>query len=490
MDTKNCVISAVGCNSLHRKWLDGEPNFDLHLIVYDDSMEKFRSDTKYIYHLKGYKLKTVYQYLSTHPELQEQYDYFFLPDDDILMEASTINKLFDSMRRYHLKIAQPALTMSYYSWPHTLKDKYCKLRYTNFIEMMVPCFSKEALGKVLFTFNENETGWGTEAHWPLLINAEQKDIAIIDEVSVVHTRPVQSGSLRHREENTTYLQKYHLTIQIQEYGIIPANNEHLFFCSRIRQKQLTYMLIHWIEEEKIATLSVGEDGHFGYAHFLFLLAHITEAQKYADIATKVLDMAQDWLETVKNDMSFRHGITGCCWLVEYLAQKGIIDDNPQEILEEIDEHIGQYLNAHQDKLSFTELAGIGRYYKQKWENRRIEENMENFKKVAELLRKKMAEEEFVTDIGTIADTLMILQASGLEYNRQIHKLEKQIGNTPCTSMEHIHNMFRMYELTQKEYFRISVWEELENLPPMILNLNDAIALAEILYYKKTNIYHD
>lgn len=105
MDTKNCVISAIGRNSLHRKWLEGEPHFDLHLIVYDDSMEKFRGDTAYICHLKGYKLKVIYQYLSAHPELQGRYDYFFLSDDDILMNAATINALFEAMCHYRLKIA-------------------------------------------------------------------------------------------------------------------------------------------------------------------------------------------------------------------------------------------------------------------------------------------------------------------------------------------------------------------------------------------------
>lgn len=55
MNHSNCVISAVGRNSLHRMWLKGECNFDLHLVVYDDSIEEFRGDTEYICHIKGYK---------------------------------------------------------------------------------------------------------------------------------------------------------------------------------------------------------------------------------------------------------------------------------------------------------------------------------------------------------------------------------------------------------------------------------------------------
>ena len=169
MSKRNCVISAVGKNSLHRMWTKGDEDFDLHLIVYDDSLEQFRHDAKYAYHIKGYKLKVIYKYLEANPQFKDMYDYFFLPDDDILMDTVTINALFEAMKRYDLKIAQPALRMSYYTWPHTLYDRYSKLRYTNFVEMMVPCFCREALQKVLFTFNENETGWGTETHWPLLM---------------------------------------------------------------------------------------------------------------------------------------------------------------------------------------------------------------------------------------------------------------------------------------------------------------------------------
>ena len=156
MNHSNCVISAVGRSSLHRMWLKGECNFDLHLVVYDDSMEEFRGDTEYICHIKGYKLRVVYRYLEMYPELKERYNYFFFPDDDIQMDAAVINTLFEAMRRYRLQIAQPALRMSYYTWSHTLQDRYCKLRYINFVEMMVPCFSREACSLLMRTRRDGE----------------------------------------------------------------------------------------------------------------------------------------------------------------------------------------------------------------------------------------------------------------------------------------------------------------------------------------------
>ena len=71
MSKRNCVISAVGKNSLHRMWTKGDKDFDLHLIVYDDSLEQFRHDAKYACHIKGYKLKVIYKYLEANPQFKD-----------------------------------------------------------------------------------------------------------------------------------------------------------------------------------------------------------------------------------------------------------------------------------------------------------------------------------------------------------------------------------------------------------------------------------
>ena len=371
MNSTNCLIAAVGKNSLHKMWIKGYCNFNLHLIVYDDSIDKYIGDTNHICYIKGFKLRIIYKYLDSNPQIKNKYDYYFFPDDDITMSSETINSLFSSMRYYKLKIAQPALAMSYYSWEHTLKDNCCKLRYTNFIEMMVPCFSREALNQVLVTFNENETGWGTETHWPLLIDSNQKDMAIIDEISVAHTRWIQSGQPIHLKELAAYLQKYNLVTKVHEYGYIPINSNQYLLCDRNRYHQIERTLTHWIQNEKVTSPFVGEDGYFGYIHFLFLFSRITHSKKYADSAYDLLARTQMSLGRIKDNMNFKHGITGCCWLIEFLAQHRLIDDNPQDILKHADIHIKQYLKHHQSEMSFSELTGIGRYFLIKSENRPI-----------------------------------------------------------------------------------------------------------------------
>lgn len=208
---KHCIIATIGSTSLHREWINNNSKFDLHLIVYDDSYELFKNDSPYVTASKGYKFKLIYNYLCSNPDLIEQYDYFYMPDDDISITSANIQKLFRFMKKYQLAVAQPAITNSFYSYPHTAKYKDSILRHTNFVEIMQPCFSREALKKVLFTFDETISGWGIDFHWGKILNYTEYNMAIIDDIDSIHTRPVQSN---HHQELSGYMKKYNLSFDI------------------------------------------------------------------------------------------------------------------------------------------------------------------------------------------------------------------------------------------------------------------------------------
>ena len=220
---KNAVFVAAGKDSLHRQLLKGEADFDLHLLIYDDSYNKYCNDSDFICADAGYKMDMTYRYLHRHPELIEKYEYFFLMDDDIEMSTEEVNKLFRMMRKYNLKIAQPSLVMSYYTYEHTLHNPLCILRYTNFVEMMVPCFSREALIKVLPTFEKKVRGCGIEFHWPILINTNHQDMAILDEICATHIRQLQTWSDEDERHTQEYLRHHGLSRGTVEYSYIPKN---------------------------------------------------------------------------------------------------------------------------------------------------------------------------------------------------------------------------------------------------------------------------
>ena len=242
---KNAVFVPVGKDSLHRQLLKGDADFDLHLLIYDGSYNKFCNDSDFVACDAGYKMDMTYRYLHRHPELFEKYEYFFLLDDDIVISTEDVNRLFSMMREYQLKIAQPSLVMSYYTYKHTDFHPFYILRYTNFVEMMMPCFSRDALKAVLPTFEQKIRWCGIEMHWPVLVGSNHKDMAIVDAVSAKHTRPVQSWNSLSQLQQENYLKKHNLSWSIEMYGGLPLDNvdfegkqafdEVRTYCEKIKQ---------------------------------------------------------------------------------------------------------------------------------------------------------------------------------------------------------------------------------------------------------------
>lgn len=242
---KNAVFVPVGKDSLHRQLLKGDADFDLHLLIYDGSYNKFCNDSDFVACDAGYKMDMTYRYLHRRPELFEKYEYFFLLDDDIVISTEDVNRLFSMMREYQLKIAQPSLVMSYYTYKHTAFHPFYILRYTNFVEMMMPCFSRDALKAVLPTFEQKIRWCGIEMHWPVLVGSNHKDMAIVDAVSAKHTRPVQSWNSLSQLQQENYLKKHNLSWSIEMYGGLPLDNvdfegkqafdELRTYCEKIKQ---------------------------------------------------------------------------------------------------------------------------------------------------------------------------------------------------------------------------------------------------------------
>jgi len=439
---KCCVISAVGKNSLHREWLKEEVDFDLHLIVYDDSYTKFYNDTAFISCQRGYKFKLVYDYLIKHPVYLEKYEYFYIPDDDILIDTDNISKLFKNMRQFALHIAQPALSDSYYTYLHTLKDKFCKLRYSNFVEMMTPCFSREALQKVLFTFNENNSGWGIEYHWSELIGFSGTEMAVIDDLHCVHTRPIQSNNPHNVEKLANYLDRYSLSREIREYGYIPAENyeiKSVLFKNRetyqIFQHHLDLVvniLFQAFYEGKI--IQDGLNGKIGLARLFVLYYRLTRKKKYSDIADGIWDMISNRIGLLKDDAGLFTGLPGFCWYIEFLAQHEYIENATDEILEELCPRLNEQCSDLIDNcVSINYLIGFSQHYIARLNN-------ENFKisngehatekdylnrltdKIIELALKSREEKEIANTVLFLSQILVVMP----EYEFDISQIKTLI----------------------------------------------------------------
>lgn len=194
MKRRNLVVVRAGRTSLHGGWLElpyTERNFDLLVSYYDeDAFNAFQAeDGVRAVLVPGGKWDGLYRTL-TGVDV-EAYDYFWLPDDDIAATAADVNAIFDLCSRYGLAVAQPALTHdSYFSHFILNRCPGFRLRYTNFVEIMVPCLSREVLLRALPLFRDTMSGFGLDCIWHRWPESGAFRVAILDAVAVHHTRPV------------------------------------------------------------------------------------------------------------------------------------------------------------------------------------------------------------------------------------------------------------------------------------------------------------
>lgn len=190
---RNLVIVRAGNSSLHPKWLAGarERSWDLLVNYFGDDPDKYKDQDIVRIDSKGPKWPALKALIETHRAIIDRYDYVWLPDDDIACNANDINKLFEIARDENLALCQPALTLnSYFTWGVTLKPLFTRLRFTNFVEIMVPCFERDFLIRCLPTMADNLSGFGLDFIWPKMLEGTANRTAIVDAVSVTHTRPL------------------------------------------------------------------------------------------------------------------------------------------------------------------------------------------------------------------------------------------------------------------------------------------------------------
>lgn len=226
---KNLVICCVGDGSLHPQWLEGPKDFDLFLIYFGNEPGQYQEQCQYYAQAKGSKWQLLSSQIAEHWHWIKNYDAIWLPDDDIKTDAANINLMFDYFHRYRLPLAQPALTPdSYISLKITRQRDWAALRYTNFVEVMVPIMTSDVLEMLLPTFTLNKTGWGVDYYWNKLIrDSGRGPLGIIDAAAVTHTRPVntnggfyQAMGINPGEEKREVLRRFKLSKKKRHYGAV------------------------------------------------------------------------------------------------------------------------------------------------------------------------------------------------------------------------------------------------------------------------------
>ena len=195
---RNLVVVRAGGKSLHPGWLD-EP----HAARSWDLLVSYFSEEAFAAHkpqpgvaavlVKGGKWNGLFQTLSALPGL-EDHTHIWLPDDDIATSGAAINAMFAEAEAHDLAVCQPSLTRnSYYSHFLFMQNSAFRLRYTNYVEIMVPCLRADILAQALPLFENTMSGYGLDYLWCRMTGAGPYKAAILDGIAVHHTRPVGSA---------------------------------------------------------------------------------------------------------------------------------------------------------------------------------------------------------------------------------------------------------------------------------------------------------
>ncbi len=227
---KNLIVLRGGRQSLHPTWFNPKQprDWDLYLCPYQPLTAPGVApapDVKCGEVIEGPKWSGLRQLLRTWQGWRE-YDYIWLPDDDIFASQDALNRMFASAAALSFDLCAPALhEASYYAHYSTMRNHRCFARRVGFVEIMVPCFRTEVLARLLPTLDLSSTGWGwgLDSLWPRLL--DYQGLGIIDGTPVLHTRPV--GGFRDAELR----QRVH------------AESDHIMASHDCRQVHTTYAMI-------------------------------------------------------------------------------------------------------------------------------------------------------------------------------------------------------------------------------------------------------
>lgn len=201
---KNLVFTSAGNNTNFDKlWCQDGRNYDVWVVYYGDKQEKYDQYAKkvdYIEKHKGSKFQNFYHIYNTKSEELQSYDRFFILDDDIIFETPDINKMFEISKKYNLDICGPTFKTngsSKISHAITRQEPNNLLRYTNFIEVNVPLFSKNALNKFMKYYDPILIGWGIDYLYIWALGKDRKRAyALVDSISCINPHDVKKNGKR------------------------------------------------------------------------------------------------------------------------------------------------------------------------------------------------------------------------------------------------------------------------------------------------------
>jgi hypothetical protein len=209
---RSLLFSSVGVHSKHSMWLDTKDqpqNFDVVLYYYDhdekylDELLNIQSETCQVVKHEGLKWPNFYHYYQSNKGIVDRYQYIWVPDDDIQMDGSQINKMFDTLKEHpEIQVCGPSTTLdSCCSLGYTPRfDKQIRgllLQYVTFVENGLLLFKTQMLHNPYFLnlIHSAYTGYWLDAPMRYCFDESQRPtaMALLHNVAARHLNRVTSG---------------------------------------------------------------------------------------------------------------------------------------------------------------------------------------------------------------------------------------------------------------------------------------------------------
>jgi hypothetical protein len=236
---KHLVFTSAGDRSNLTLWLNGRRNFDLWVTYYGDQNARFKENADFYNRRRGGKFPNLHHVYQTWCDILDHYDAIMVMDDDIIIEAAAISRLFELRERYDLWLLQPAFDATgKISHPITKAKPDFLLRYVNFVEVTCPLFKKQKLDDFMNVYDPELTGWGVDWWYMHTLGPDLTGkVAIIDDITCINPHDSAKGGRREidliapKSERIARWEKFKARYNIQteargtmEYGSLPKEN--------------------------------------------------------------------------------------------------------------------------------------------------------------------------------------------------------------------------------------------------------------------------
>jgi hypothetical protein len=192
------VFSSAGDRANLHRWLHGRRIFDLWITYYGAHRDRYAESADIYCARKGSKFQNLKDAYDRWPDIVRSYDAVLVLDDDILISARRINRLFEIQQQLDLWVVQPAFSpLGRITIPITRVQWRCDIRYTNFVEMTCPLFRRDKLDAFMAVYDPVLTGYGTDWWFLDVLGPDLSGrVAVIDRITCVNPHEHTKGGVR------------------------------------------------------------------------------------------------------------------------------------------------------------------------------------------------------------------------------------------------------------------------------------------------------